>query len=69
MARIEPRPGDVCAIETPGGGFGSKQSKRTDLHGVYACIRNKNGAGYTVGSAIEGGSGNRGLNLGIRHIF
>jgi hypothetical protein len=36
---------------------------------VYAYIRNKNGAGYTAGSAIEGGTGNRGLNLGIRHIF
>jgi predicted porin len=44
-------------------------SKRTDLYGVYAHIRNKNGAGYTAGSAIEGGTGNRGLNLGIRHIF
>ena len=44
-------------------------SKRTDLYGVYAYIRNKNGAGYTAGSAIEGGTGNRGLNLGIRHIF
>lgn len=44
-------------------------SKRTDLYGVYAYIRNKNGAGYTVGSAIEGGTGNRGLNLGIRHVF
>jgi predicted porin len=44
-------------------------SKRTDLYGVYAYIRNRNGAGYTVGSAIEGGTGNRGLNLGIRHVF
>lgn len=44
-------------------------SKRTDLYGVYAYIRNQNGAGYTVGSAIEGGSGNRGLNLGLRHTF
>jgi predicted porin len=44
-------------------------SKRTDLYAVYAYIRNKNGAGYTAGSAIEGGTGNRGLNLGIRHIF
>lgn len=44
-------------------------SKRTDLYGVYAYIRNKNGAGYTVGSAIEGGTGNRGFNLGIRHVF
>ncbi|MBB5609291.1 MULTISPECIES: porin [unclassified Janthinobacterium] len=44
-------------------------SKRTDLYGVYAYIRNQNGAGYTVGSSIEGGTGNRALNLGIRHIF
>ena len=51
------------------GGYRYYLSKRTDLYGVYAYIRNKNGAGYTVGSAIEGGTGNRGLNLGIRHIF
>ncbi|MBB5370019.1 MULTISPECIES: porin [unclassified Janthinobacterium] len=44
-------------------------SKRTDLYAVYAYIRNQNGAGYTVGSSIEGGTGNRALNLGIRHIF
>lgn len=44
-------------------------SKRTDLYGVYAWIRNRNGAGYTVGSAIEGGSGNRAVNLGVRHSF
>jgi predicted porin len=51
------------------GGYRYYLSKRTDLYGVYAYIRNKNGAGYTVGSAIEGGTGSRGLNLGIRHIF
>jgi predicted porin len=44
-------------------------SRRTDLYAVYAYIRNRNGAGYTAGSAIEGGTGNRGLNLGIRHTF
>lgn len=44
-------------------------SKRTDLYGVFASIRNRNGAGYTVGSAIEGGSGNRAVNLGVRHTF
>jgi predicted porin len=44
-------------------------SKRTDLYAVYAYIRNQNGAGYTVGSSIEGGTGNRAVNLGIRHIF
>jgi predicted porin len=51
------------------GGYRYYLSKRTDLYAVYAYIRNKNGAGYTVGSAIEGGTGNRGLNLGIRHVF
>ncbi|USX28855.1 porin [Oxalobacteraceae bacterium OTU3CINTB1] len=51
------------------GGYRYYLSKRTDLYGVYAYIRNKNGAGYTVGSAIEGGTGNRGVNLGIRHVF
>ena len=51
------------------GGYRHYLSKRTDLYGVYAYIRNKNGAGYTVGSAIEGGTGNRGVNLGIRHVF
>jgi predicted porin len=44
-------------------------SKRTDAYTAYARIRNKNGAGYTVGSAIEGGTGNRAVNLGLRHLF
>lgn len=44
-------------------------SKRTDVYTAYARIRNKNGAGYTVGSAIEGGTGDRAVNLGLRHVF
>ena len=44
-------------------------SKRTDVYTAYARIRNKNGAGYTVGSAIEGGTGDRAVNLGLRHLF
>ncbi|MFZ6742060.1 porin [Undibacterium sp. JH2W] len=44
-------------------------SKRTDLYAAYARIDNKNGAGYTVGSAIEAGSGDSALHLGIRHSF
>ena len=50
-------------------GYRHYLSKRTDVYAVYAYLRNKNGAGYTVGSAIEGGSGNRGFNLGLRHMF
>jgi predicted porin len=44
-------------------------SLRTDLYASYAAITNRNGAGYTVGSAIEAGSGNRATALGIRHKF
>lgn len=44
-------------------------SKRTDVYAAYAKIDNKHGAGYTVGSAIESGSGDAAFNLGIRHSF
>lgn len=44
-------------------------SKRTDLYGAWARMRNKNGAGYTVGNNGEAGSGDRAINLGLRHTF
>ena len=44
-------------------------SKRSSLYGAYAAIRNRNGAGYTVANNSESGSGNRGMNLGLRHSF
>ncbi|RJG04626.1 porin [Noviherbaspirillum cavernae] len=44
-------------------------SKRTELYTTYAKISNKNGAGYTVGGAIEAGSGDQAFNAGIRHAF
>lgn len=44
-------------------------SKRTDLYAAYARIDNKNGASYTVGSAIESGSGDSAASVGIRHSF
>ncbi len=50
-------------------GYRYALSKRTDLYAAYARINNKNGAGYTVGSAIEAGSGDKAFNLGIRHSF
>ena len=50
-------------------GYVYSLSKRTDLYASYAKISNKNGAGYTVGSAIEAGSGDQALQLGIRHSF
>ena len=44
-------------------------SKRTGAYIAYAKIKNKNGAGYTVGNNNEAGSGDKAFNLGIRHAF
>jgi predicted porin len=50
-------------------GYAHSLSKRTLLYTTYGYIRNTNGAAYTVGSAIEVGSGNKALAIGIRHSF
>ncbi|MEC5217550.1 putative porin [Actimicrobium sp. GrIS 1.19] len=50
-------------------GYRYALSKRTDLYSSYARIKNDNGAGYTVGSAIEAGSGDKAFNVGVRHTF
>jgi predicted porin len=50
-------------------GYRYRLSKRTDLYTAYARIDNRNGASYTVGSAIESGSGDRAASAGIRHTF
>lgn len=50
-------------------GYRYALSRRTDLYASAARIRNRNGAGYTVGSSIEAGTGNRAWNLGVRHTF
>lgn len=44
-------------------------SKRTSAYVAYARIKNKNGAGYTVGNNNEPGSGDSAFNLGMRHSF
>ncbi|MEO7497348.1 MAG: porin [Massilia sp.] len=44
-------------------------SKRTDLYAAYAHIDNRNGATFKVGNATTDGTGNTGVNLGIRHTF
>ncbi len=44
-------------------------SKRTTLYTAVAKIKNKNGAGYTVGNNTEPGSGDKAFDLGIRHAF
>ncbi|MRW86195.1 porin [Pseudoduganella sp. FT26W] len=44
-------------------------SKRTGVYLAYAKIKNKNGAGYTVGNNNEAGTGDKAFNAGIRHSF
>jgi predicted porin len=44
-------------------------SKRTSTYVAYAKIKNKNGAGYTVGNNNEAGTGDKAFNVGIRHSF
>lgn len=50
-------------------GYRYALSKRTDFYASYAKISNKNGAGYTVGSSIEAGTGNAAFSIGMRHVF
>jgi predicted porin len=50
-------------------GYRYALSKRTELNVAYAMIDNRNGASYTVGSAIESGTGDRSASVGIRHAF
>lgn len=50
-------------------GYRYTMSKRTALYATYARIDNRNGASYTVGSAIESGTGDRALSVGISHAF
>lgn len=50
-------------------GYSYALSKRTTTYVAYAKIKNKNGAGYTVGNNNEAGSGDSAFNLGIRHAF
>jgi len=44
-------------------------SKRSNLYAAYGAINNKNGAGYTVQNNTEAGTGDKGYNLGFRHMF
>jgi predicted porin len=50
-------------------GYRYTLSKRTDLNVAIAQIDNRNGASYTVGSAIESGTGDRSAMVGLRHAF
>jgi predicted porin len=44
-------------------------SKRTSLYTSYGKIKNRRGAGYTVGNNSEVGTGDTAYNAGIRHTF
>ncbi|MET0267338.1 MAG: porin [Duganella sp.] len=50
-------------------GYTCNLSRRTDVYTAYGHISNRNGAAFRVGNATENGSGNRGFNLGMRHVF
>lgn len=50
-------------------GYSLALSKRSSVYASFAKIRNKNGAGYTVGNATEAGTGDKATNLGLRHAF
>lgn len=50
-------------------GYTYAVSRRTNLYTSFARINNKRGAPYTVGSAVEAGSGDKAFNVGIRHTF
>ena len=50
-------------------GYTYALSKRTNFYTSYARINESNGAAYTVGNAIGGGSNDKAFNVGIRHKF
>jgi predicted porin len=68
----------VCKDDRTGLGQDARQlalghryalSRRTDTYLAVAHIRNRKGAGYTVGNASEAGTGNQAFSAGIRHQF
>ena len=52
-----------------GVGLSHALSRRISLYTAYARIKNKHGAGYTLGNNTEAGSGDSAFNLGVRHLF
>jgi predicted porin len=50
-------------------GYQYDWSKRTTLYTSWGRISNKNGAFYTVNTAIDVGGGNKSFDVGIRHVF
>ena len=52
-----------------GVGYSYNLSKRTSTYVAFAKIKNKNGAGYTVGNNTEAGTGDKAFNIGVKHSF
>lgn len=51
-------------------GYTHSLSKRTNVYAAYATIKNSDGGAAAVGDASNGGQGyQKGLNLGVRHMF
>jgi GBP family porin len=50
-------------------GYTYALSKRTSAYASYGMMKNKNGAGYTVGNNSDAGTGDRATNIGVRHSF
>lgn len=44
-------------------------SRRTDFYAAFSRINNRRGANYKVGNASESGSGDKAINIGMRHAF
>lgn len=64
-------PGGCFDQDAPQWGVGLSHalSRRTSRYTAGARIRNKHGAGYTMGNKIDAGSGDSVFNLGVRHLF
>lgn len=52
-----------------GVGYTYDLSKRTNFYTSFAQMSNDNGARYTVGNALNVGTGEQQFNLGVRHTF
>lgn len=50
-------------------GYQYDLSKRTNAYFAVAKISNDNGANFTVGNSSDGGTGDRAVNIGVRHRF
>jgi GBP family porin len=50
-------------------GYTYALSKRTSAYASYGMMKNRNGAGYTVGNNSDAGTGDRATNIGVRHSF